>query len=65
MNKEILKKDPSRYWKYYVDLFLETLNEDEKSNFLLASSKFSEKQPHLYIKDIPWFKNWYSVKCLI
>ena len=32
MDKEVLKKDHSKYWKYYVDLFLETLNEDEKRN---------------------------------
>jgi len=67
MDKSELKTNPSKYWKYYVNIFLDTLNENEKSNFILASNKFSEKEPHLYIKDIPWFKEWYknyTVKCL-
>jgi hypothetical protein len=57
---ELLKTRPSIYWKFFVDKFLATLNEKEQSNFQLASSKFAVKEPHLFIKDVPWFKEWYK-----
>ncbi len=57
---ELLKTRPSSYWKFFVDKFLATLNEKEQSNFKLASSKFAVKEPHLFIKDVPWFKDWYK-----
>jgi hypothetical protein len=60
IDPELLKTRPSIYWKFFVDKFLVTLNEKEQSNFKLASSKFAVSEPHLYIKDIPWFKGWYK-----
>jgi hypothetical protein len=60
IDSELLKTRPSIYWKFFVDKFLATLNEKEQSNFQLASSKFAVKEPHLFIKDVPWFKDWYK-----
>ncbi len=60
IDPELLKTRPSIYWKFFVDKFLATLNEKEQSNFQLASSKFAVKEPHLFIKDVPWFKDWYK-----
>jgi hypothetical protein len=41
-----------------VYCFKQTTN--EQNNFKLASGKFAPKEPHLYIKDVPWFKQWYK-----
>ncbi len=60
ISTELLNTEPSRFWKFIVDKFLETLTENEVKNFELASSKFAKKEPHLYIKDVPWFKTWYK-----
>jgi hypothetical protein len=30
------------------------------NNFKLASSKFAAREPHLFVKDVPWFKEWYK-----
>lgn len=57
---ELLKVDPSQYWKVLVDQFLEGLDQTSQENFQLAAGKFAEKDPHLYIKDIPWFKDWWK-----
>lgn len=56
----LLKTNPSKYWKLLVDQFLATLTQKEQDNFELASNKFSEAEPHLYIKDVPWFKEWFK-----
>ena len=60
ISAELLKTEPSKFWKVIVDHFLDTLTPLERSNFALASSKFAVKEPHLYIKEVPWFKNWYK-----
>ncbi len=60
INLSTLKINPSEFWKFMVDKFLETLNESEKNNFKLASNKFASREPHLYIKEVPWFKTWYK-----
>ena len=60
INLDILKINPSEFWKFIVDIFLKTLNETEQNNFKLASDKFAIKEPHLYIKEVPWFKTWYK-----
>ncbi len=60
ISTELLKTRPSEYWKFFVDKFLDTLTEKEQNNFKLASSKFAVKEPHLFIKDVPWFKEWYK-----
>ena len=67
INLNVLKINPSEFWKFMVDKFLKTLNETEQNNFKLASNKFAAREPHLYIKEVPWFKTWYkenSVKYL-
>ncbi len=56
----LLNTDPSSFWKFVVDKFTLTLTEQEKQNFALAAGKFAEKQPHLYVKEVPWFKTWYK-----
>jgi hypothetical protein len=43
-----------KYWT------LDTITEMERKNFQLASSKFAVKEPHLFIKEVPWFKTWYK-----
>ena len=60
ISTDLLKTNPSEYWKFFVNIFLATLNENEQNNFKLASGKFAVKEPHLYIKDVPWFKEWYK-----
>jgi hypothetical protein len=60
ISSELLKTEPSKFWKILVDIFLGTITEMEKNNFQLASSKFAVKEPHLYIKEVPWFKTWYK-----
>ena len=60
ISSELLKTDPSKFWKVLVDIFLNTVTEMEKHNFELASNKFAAKEPHLYIKEVPWFKTWYK-----
>ncbi len=60
ISTELLKTDPSSFWKIIVDHFLETISDMEKKNFELAASKFAKKEPHLYIKEVPWFKSWYK-----
>ncbi len=60
VSTELLSTDPSKFWKFLVEKFLLTLTDSERSNFILASSKFAEKEPHLYIKEVPWFKSWYK-----
>ena len=60
ISSDLLKTEPSKFWKFMVDKFLETLTENEKNNFKLASNKFAIKEPHLYIKEVPWFKTWYK-----
>jgi len=60
ISTELLKTEPSKFWKVIVGHFLDTLTPLEISNFSLASSKFAVKEPHLYIKEVPWFKNWYK-----
>jgi hypothetical protein len=60
INLSILKINPSEFWKFMVDKFLKTLNETEQNNFKLASNKFAAREPHLYIKEVPWFKTWYK-----
>lgn len=57
---EVLKINPSKFWKFIVDIFLKTLSENEQNNFKLASNKFAAREPHLYIKEVPWFKTWYK-----
>lgn len=59
-DSELLKTDPSSYWKGLVDQFIETLDQKSKENFILASNKFSPEAHHLYIKDVPWFKDWFK-----
>jgi hypothetical protein len=60
ISSKLLKTKPSDFWKCLVDIFLETITPDEKRNFALAASKFAIREPHLYIKDVPWFKEWYK-----
>jgi hypothetical protein len=60
VSTELLTTNPSKFWKFLVEKFLLTLTDRERSNFDLASSKFAEKEPHLYIKEVPWFKSWYK-----
>ena len=60
ISTELLKTEPSKFWKVLVDHFLKTLTPIEKQNFDLASTKFAIKEPHLYVKEVPWFKNWYK-----
>ena len=60
ISTDLLKTEPSKFWKFMVGKFLETLTENEKNNFKLASNKFAVREPHLYIKDVPWFKTWYK-----
>uniref|UniRef100_A0A6C0E6X4 Uncharacterized protein n=1 Tax=viral metagenome TaxID=1070528 RepID=A0A6C0E6X4_9ZZZZ len=59
-DEKLLKTDPSSYWKVLVDQFIETLDQKSKDNFILAANKFASEAPHLYIKDIPWFKDWFK-----
>jgi len=58
--KELYDTNPSEFWKKLVEIFLSTLTENEQNNFKLASNKFAVKEPHLYVKDVPWFKQWYK-----
>jgi hypothetical protein len=44
-----------------VDIFLSTITPEEQRNFKLAASKFAAREPHLFIKDVPWFKEWYKI----
>ena len=60
ISESLLKTTPSIFWKFMVDKFQETLSEQEILNFKLASSKFAVNEPHLFIKDVPWFKDWYK-----
>ncbi len=60
IKKALLNTTPSIFWKKLVEIFLSTLTEKEQNNFKLASNKFAIKEPHLYIKDVPWFKEWYK-----
>ena len=60
ISESLLKTTPSIFWKFMVDKFEETLSEQEILNFKLASSKFATNEPHLFIKDVPWFKDWYK-----
>jgi hypothetical protein len=60
ISSDLLKTEPAKFWKFIVEKFLDTLTENEKSNFKLASNKFAIKEPHLYIKEVPWFKTWYK-----
>lgn len=61
IKEDMLKTTPSLFWKIMVDIFLSTITPEEQRNFKLASSKFAASEPHLYIKDIPWFKEWYKI----
>ena len=60
ISTELLSTNPSNFWKFLVEKFLLTLTDSERSNFDLASSKFAEREPHLYIKEVHWFKLWYK-----
>jgi hypothetical protein len=60
IKSELLKTKPSEFWKYLVNIFLTTITPDEERNFKLAASKFATREPHLFIKDVPWFKEWYK-----
>jgi hypothetical protein len=60
INSSLLKTEPSKFWKHLVEIFLSTITEDEQRNFKLASSKFAAREPHLFVKDVPWFKEWYK-----
>ena len=60
IKKELYDTNPSEFWKKLVNIFLSTLTPNEQNNFKLASGKFAPKEPHLYIKDVPWFKQWYK-----
>ena len=57
---DVFKNNPSEFWKFMVEIFLKTLTENEQNNFKLASNKFAIKEPHLYVKEVPWFKTWYK-----
>jgi len=57
---ELMNTDPSSYWKVLVDQFLMTLDQNSVDNFKLAADKFEDKDTHLYVKDVPWFKNWWK-----
>ena len=60
INSSLLKTEPSKFWKHLVEIFLSTITEDEQRNFKLASSKFAAREPHLFVKDVHWFKEWYK-----
>ena len=60
ISSALLKTEPSKFWKVLVDIFLDTITEMERKNFQLASSKFAVKEPHLFVKEVPWFKTWYK-----
>ena len=60
IKKELYDTNPSEFWKKLVEIFLSTITENEQNNFKLASNKFAVKEPHLYVKDVPWFKQWYK-----
>jgi hypothetical protein len=60
ISSQLLKTEPSKFWKFLVNIFLDTITEMERKNFQLASSKFAVKEPHLFIKEVPWFKTWYK-----
>jgi hypothetical protein len=60
IKESMLKTTPSLFWKIMVDIFLSTITSEEQRNFKLASSKFAASEPHLFVKDVPWFKEWYK-----
>ncbi len=60
IKESMLKTNPSLFWKIMVDIFLSTITQEEQRNFKLASSKFAANEPHLFVKDVPWFKEWYK-----
>ncbi len=61
IKESMLKTTPSIFWKNMVDIFLSTITSEEQRNFKLAASKFAVREPHLFIKDVPWFKEWYKI----